>query len=204
FSPQTLPGYHWQGYNQVGKLQPGTNGTRRQERLMLLQALRTRDFDELAQGFQRWDLRFRQLGRGPFQAQLQFLQLGRVQVFRVAVNRMVHVEGWPPPGSFGCAPVLAANERAVWHGRRLKAGQVRVLVPGQGADHVTGSGPYQLVALAVDEDLVRPEGAVLGGFDPEEFLAGREAVTAGPACCPALWADLVRLLDRAHGRSPLP
>ena len=31
---------------------------------MLLQTLRTRDFDELAGAFPQWDLRFRQLGRG--------------------------------------------------------------------------------------------------------------------------------------------
>jgi hypothetical protein len=35
-------------------------------RLVLLQTLSTRDFDELAQAFPQWDLRFRQLGRGPF------------------------------------------------------------------------------------------------------------------------------------------
>jgi hypothetical protein len=33
---------------------------------MLLQTLSTRDFDELAGAFPRWDLRLRQLGRGPF------------------------------------------------------------------------------------------------------------------------------------------
>jgi hypothetical protein len=33
-------------------------------RLMLLQTLRTRDFDELAQAVPLWDLRFRQRGRG--------------------------------------------------------------------------------------------------------------------------------------------
>jgi hypothetical protein len=33
-------------------------------RLVLLQTLRTRDFDELAQAFPQWDLRFRQLNRG--------------------------------------------------------------------------------------------------------------------------------------------
>jgi hypothetical protein len=51
-------------------------GTRR--RLVPLQTLRTRDFDELARAFQRWDLRFRQLGRGPFRGQLQLLQLNGI------------------------------------------------------------------------------------------------------------------------------
>ena len=31
---------------------------------MLLQTLRTRDFDELAAAFPRWNLRFRQFGHG--------------------------------------------------------------------------------------------------------------------------------------------
>ena len=48
-------------------------------RLVLLQTLRTRDFDQLAQAFPQWDLRFRQLGRGPFRGQLQFLQQGAIQ-----------------------------------------------------------------------------------------------------------------------------
>ena len=68
---------------------------------MLLQTLCTRDFDELAQGFPLWDIRCRQLGRGPFRGQLQFLQQGGIQVFQLAVNRMIHIEGGPPPGSFG-------------------------------------------------------------------------------------------------------
>jgi hypothetical protein len=122
---------------------------------MLLQSLRTCDFDELAQAFPQWDLRFRQFGRGPFRGQLRFLQQGGIQVFQLGANRMVHIEGWPPPGSFGCFPVLAENENAVWSGRNLKAGQVRLTKPGQGADHLTAADHYQLVALALDADLVR-------------------------------------------------
>jgi len=170
---------------------------------VLLQSLNTGDFDELAEAFLRWDLRIRQLGRGPFRGQLEFLQLGGIQVFRVAVNRKIHVEGWPPPGSFGCAPVLAANENATWRGRRLNAGQVRVLVPGQEADHVTPADHYQMVALAVDADLVRQGAPVLGGFDVEERLAGREAVTTSPAFCRALWSHLAGLLDLAEARPSL-
>jgi AraC family ethanolamine operon transcriptional activator len=169
-------------------------------RLVLLQTLRTRDFDELAQAFPHWDLRFRQLGRGPFRGQIQFLQLGGIQVFRVAVNRMIHAEGWPPPSSFGCFPVLAANENAVWSGRHLKAGQVRLGKPGQGADHLTAADHYQLVALALDADLVRQELPVLGGFDPDNRLDGKEVVTTSPAYCRALWSDLVGLLDLAQAR----
>ena len=170
---------------------------------MLLKTLRTRDFDELAAAFPRWDLRFRQFGRGPFRGHLHFLQLGGIQVFRTAVNRMMHIEGWSPPGSFGCFPVLAANENAVWSGRRLKAGQVRVFNPSQEADHVTAADHYHLVALAVDGDLFRQAVPVLGGFDLEERLVGKEVVTTSPASCRALWSHLVGLFDLAQAQPDL-
>ena len=128
---------------------------------MRLQTLRSRDFDELAEAFPRWDLRFRQLGRGPFRGRLQFLQLEGVQVFRLSVNRLIHVEGCPPPGSFGCFPVLDPNEKAVWAGRHLKVGQVRVFDLNQTADHVTAPDQYQLVALVVGGDLLRKEVSLL-------------------------------------------
>ena len=67
---------------------------------MLLQTPSARDSDELAGAFPRWGLRSQQLGRGPFRGHLQSLRLGGTQVFRAAVNRMMHIEGWPPPG--GC------------------------------------------------------------------------------------------------------
>jgi hypothetical protein len=47
---------------------------------MPLQTLRTRDPDELAEGFHRWELRFRQFGGGSFRGELEFLQLGGTQI----------------------------------------------------------------------------------------------------------------------------
>jgi len=45
---------------------------------MLLQALCTRDFDELAAAFPRWDHRFRQSGGGAFRGELKFLEFGGI------------------------------------------------------------------------------------------------------------------------------
>jgi AraC family ethanolamine operon transcriptional activator len=170
------------------------NGRRR----VILQTLSTRDFDELAEAFPGWDIRVRQLGRGPFRGRLQLLQLEGVQVIRLSVNRLLHIEGCPPPGSFGCCPVLDPNKKAVWSGRRLKVGQVRVFDLNQTADHVTAPGHYQLVALVVQRDLFRKEVSVLGGFDAAERLRGKEAITTSPAWCRALWGHLVGLLDLAQ------
>ncbi len=171
---------------------------------MQLRTLRTCDFDELADVFPRWNLRLRQIGRGPFRGQLQLLQHEGTQVFQLAVNRMTHIEGWlDPPGSFGCFPVLAANEKAIWHGRRLKVGQVRVFDPSQDADHMTAPVNYKLVGLALDGDLYRKEAPVLGGIDLEERRVGREVITTNLAYCRALRSHLVGLIDLARARPDL-
>jgi AraC family ethanolamine operon transcriptional activator len=165
-------------------------------------SLQTTDFDELAEAFLRWNTRFRQLGRGPFEGELQLLQLGALQVVRVTANRMLHAEGAPPSGCFGCVPVLTTNQQAVWRGRRLAKGQTRVLVPGQEIDHVT-SADYQALILQVDGDHFRKSASLLGGFDPEEQLAGREAVTADPTSLLACCSHLIALLDSATQRARL-
>jgi hypothetical protein len=95
---------------QVGKPQSGENGTWQREALMLLQTLRTRDPDELAEGFRRWDLRFRQLGGGPFRGELQFLQLGATQILRASGNRRLQARGSLPPAASGSPPCCPGTQ----------------------------------------------------------------------------------------------
>src|SRR5262245_30224799 len=179
---------------------PATAAGGNRRRLVPLRTLTTRDFDELAGAFPRWDLRFRQLGGGPFRGELQFLELGAVQVVRVCCNRRIQAQGSPPPGSFGFAPVLPMNEGALWRGRRCRAGQFVTIDPSQQCDQITTESGYEFVALTVDGEFFRQCAAVLGGFDPEERLVGRLAVTSGPARCRALTAHLRDLLARAEAR----
>jgi AraC family ethanolamine operon transcriptional activator len=169
---------------------------------LLLQTLRTRDFDELAEGFPGWDHRFRQLGRGPFRGELKVLQLEAIQIVRASCNRRVHAQGSAPPGSFGFAPVLPTNEGAIWRGRRRKTGQVVVLDPSQNTDHITAAD-YELVALTVDGEFFRECAAVLGGFDLEERLVGRLSVTSNPACASVLGTHLSELIGLAEARPDL-
>src|SRR6516225_4043739 len=169
---------------------------------MLMQTLRTRDPDELAAGFRQWELRFRQLSGGSFRGELKFLQLGGTQILRAAGNRRLQAQGSLPPGSFGFAPVLPRNEGALWRGRPCQAGQVVTIDPGQEGDHMSAAD-YWWVGLTVDRDFFRECAAVLGGFDPEERLVGRLAVTSSPACCRALTTHLRELLDLVEARPDL-
>ena len=169
---------------------------------MHLETLRTRDLDELAEGFHRWNLRFRQLGAGSFRGELKFLELGGIQIVRVSCNRRLHTQGSPPPGRFAFAPVLPKNEGALWRGRRCKTGQVVVIDPGQECEHITTTD-YEFLGLSLDGDFFRECAAVLGEFDLEERLARRVAVTSNPASCCALGAHLRELVDRVEARPDL-
>jgi AraC family ethanolamine operon transcriptional activator len=161
---------------------------------MLLQTLRTREPDELAEGFRGWELHFRQVGGGSFRGELKFLQLGGTQILRASGNRRLHAQGSLPPGSFGFSPVLPRNAGAIWRGRRCKSGQVVTIDPSQDGDHMSAAD-YLMVGLTVDGDLFRESAAVLGRFDPDQRLVGRLAVTSSPACCRALATHLRELLD---------
>jgi AraC family ethanolamine operon transcriptional activator len=169
---------------------------------MHLRTLTSGDPDELGEGFRPWELRFRQLGGGSFRGELKLLQLGRAQIVRASGNRRLLALGSAPPGSFGFAPVLPRNEGSIWRGRRCKTGQVVTIDPGQEADHITAAD-YEFVSLTVDGDFFRECAAVLGGFDPDERLVGRLAVTSSPASCRALTAHLTDLLDLVEGRPDL-
>ena len=169
---------------------------------MHLETLRTCDPDELAEGFRRWNLRFRQLGAGSFRGELKVLELGGIQIVRVSCNRRIHAQGSPPPGNFGFAPVLPRNEGALWRGRRCKKGQVVVIDPGQECEHITTTD-YEFLGLSLDGDFFRECAAVLGEFDLEERLARRVAVTSNPASCCALGAHLRELVDRVEARPDL-
>src|SRR5262249_2835368 len=80
--------------------------------------------------------------------------------------------------------------------------QVITIDPGQQTDHIT-TADYESVGLTVDGDFFRECAAVLGGFDPDERLVGRRAVTSGPAGCRALTAHLRGLLARVEARPEL-
>ena len=58
-----MVGGAWVQYKSENR-KPATAARGNGRRLVLLQTLRTHDFDELAGVFRRWDLRLRQLGGG--------------------------------------------------------------------------------------------------------------------------------------------
>src|SRR5262249_35102378 len=98
--------------------------------------------------------------------------------------------------------VLPRNAGAIWRGRRCKSGQVITIDPRQEGDHMSAA-EYFMVGLSVDGDFFRECAAVLGGFDPEEQLAGRLCVTSSPASCRAVTTHLRELLDLVEARPDL-
>jgi AraC family ethanolamine operon transcriptional activator len=163
--------------------------------------LQTTDFDELALAFRGWDARFHQLSRGQFRGALHFLQAGAVQVFDVAVNRVIQARGLPRPGSYAFSLVTSANADSKWRGRILKPGQININTPGAPMDHLSAS-EYRSLAVVVDGEALHKCAEVLYRIDLEERLRGVVAFAVAPAAFARLSDTLHQLLAARRAQTP--
>lgn len=153
-------------------------------------SLETDDLDELSQAFARWDQRFEQLDGGRFRGRLWLAELGGVQLWTVATNRVVRARGSRAADSFVFSPVSGRTAGSYWRGRELAPGMVNVLAPDAEMDHRT-CREYENTSLVVHRgSLERVATAVLGvGLD--RLLCGERALEIG-ACRASALSDRLR------------
>jgi AraC family ethanolamine operon transcriptional activator len=159
-------------------------------------SLQTRDFDELALGFQNWDAEFRQLSRGAFEGSLHVLQVGGIQVIQVRANRVLQAQGVQREKRLLFSLVTRKNAGALWKGQHLRPGQIRLTAPGEEMDHRTAAG-FEVLALNVVPEVLEKTAEVLHGIDLEDCLAGRFAFDPAPAAQAKVEAHLRQVLQFA-------
>lgn len=154
--------------------------------------LQTRDFEEIAGVMQRWRSDFAQLEEGPFDGQIRFADLQRVQLFDVRLNRTIMARGGHPANAFVFSPIEDTNTGSLWRGRDLRPGMMNVRAPDDELDHRTAAH-YSSTNLVVDADHLRQSARSYLGMELEDLLTpSRGAVAATPASAKAL-ARLIRL-----------
>jgi AraC family ethanolamine operon transcriptional activator len=158
------------------------------------------DFDQLAQAFVHWDIRFQQFGPGPFRGALSIVQVDGVQLLRVTMNRTILASGVPPRGVIPLSPVTPANRSAIFRGERLRPGQLNFVAPGDEINHLT-SAAYDNIIVAVDANLLAKTADCLHGLDVAYGFNGSVAVQPDPRACLATNNYLARLL-REFTRKP--
>src|SRR5436190_16423066 len=121
--------------------------------------LQTQDFDELAQGLQKWDAVFQQISRGPFHGKLHLVQSNGVQVIHFAVDRAIQMRGQHPPHNYLFSLVQPTSAGATWRNRQLHAGEINIRRPAEALNHLTGVD-YASLSVAVDAAILRKHARV--------------------------------------------
>lgn len=124
----------------------------------------TRDAQEHGSSLSTWEQRYEQLSTGPFEASLEDLRIGPVQVFREFANRSVLQDGTPRPGTLAVGFVHAPQaECQGWcSGHRLAAGRAIAVGTNNEFELVTGAG-MALLGLCVDKAELERRAARLHG-----------------------------------------
>lgn len=138
-------------------------------------AERFESFESFAKAARRWDLDFRQLDPGRFEAELTHVVTRTVILARCRLNRKVEQRGTPPAGyrTFG----LGADDRLdiTWRGKRVGPRHLMIFPAGEPLDSVTGPG-FHVFAISVSEEALS-RAAARRGIDhaetvlPEDDLA---------------------------------
>lgn len=124
----------------------------------------THDAQEHGSSLSTWEQRYEQLSTGPFEASLEDLRIGPVQVFREVANRSVLQDGTPRAGTLAVGFVSAreADSQGWCCGHRLAAGRAIAVGANNEFELVTGAG-MALLGLCVDQAaLARRAAQVLG------------------------------------------
>jgi AraC family ethanolamine operon transcriptional activator len=141
----------------------------------IVRTLETRDFDEMAQSFSRWDHRFEQLNRGRFDGRITFVDFGGVQVFDVTTNVAIRCRGTRLPDSYTFSLIESANADSLWRGRLLRPGMINVCAPAHETDHRTNRD-YRHTAITIRRDLLESMTPILLGIDLQALVAVDPAV----------------------------
>jgi hypothetical protein len=157
-------------------------------------SLRTRDFDELAQGIPGWDAQFSQISPGAFHGEFDFLQLRDMNFCRIMGNHEILARGAHRPGTFAFGVPLLQQRTTILSGRPLHDGQIVFLGPKDALDQTTCSD-YEAVFVEVDCTPFLAAVEALTRRDVQADLAGKSFLTPPPHSTRRLASWIRRALE---------
>lgn len=126
-------------------------GKRTGKTSILLSQGRFRDFDQFSEATRGWDFDFRQLDRGPLDADLVQVGAGPVSLFRASFNRRFDQRGGAPPGLRTVA--LAESADVEWCGHSVTETNLNTFSRGGEFKAVSPPGFRAHVVSAPEEHL---------------------------------------------------
>lgn len=109
------------------------------------------DAEEHAASLSAWDQRYEQISAGRYDAQIEDLCVGPVQVFRETTQQALLQSGRPRPGSFTVALTRAEQAGAWFCGHRLDRSRT-IAVSSSGEFEFVSAPGTTLLAVCIDTD----------------------------------------------------
>jgi AraC family ethanolamine operon transcriptional activator len=161
----------------------------------LLNRGRFDDFEFFCEATQGWDLDFRQLGRGPLQAEVSQAGVGSALVTQVTLNQGVEQRGAAPPGirTFGFIEEGVTGVR--WCDRLLSGQELTSF--GREGEFQAVSGPsFACHTISLSEERIAAIAANLEDSRLDALLAKEGAWVT--ACAPEAIRELLQALRRVR------
>ena len=126
-------------------------------------------FEEFADASSGWELDWRQLDRGPFEAQVVQVETPSTLASQFRCNRKFHQRGMSPPGMRTFGIVGVQSSPVEWKGREWSKNQIEVFPSSDLYEAVSYPG-FRGDGVSIPEDRIRSTAEILGLPDPLERL----------------------------------
>lgn len=100
-----------------------------------------------------WDVEITQITRGPLLVELNYLNCGRVLIYRDTWNASLHIRASVQPGVFALALPLRSSGSNRWWGQERQLDELPCLRAGEEAEVVTGTD-YETLMVLADQGLL--------------------------------------------------
>ncbi|MBN9692570.1 MAG: helix-turn-helix domain-containing protein [Verrucomicrobia bacterium] len=100
-----------------------------------------------------WEVEITQITRGPLQVELNYLNCGRVLIYRDTWNVSLHIRASVQPGVFALALPLRSSGSNRWWGQERRPDEIPCLRAGEEAEVVTGTD-YETLMVLADQELL--------------------------------------------------
>ncbi len=137
------------------------------------------DFDAFAESVRDWNLDFRQLDRGRFEADLTYVVTPEAILGECKLSRKVEQCGAPPHGFRTFAIPADGGLDLNWRGRQVDSGNLMVFPRGGDLDGVSRPG-FHIFAFSVSETVLAEAAARRGLHSAGELLPADDMVAWTP------------------------
>jgi len=154
--------------------------------------IKTHDIDEYQLVVPPWDVTLRQMSPGMFHAEVEYLQVNGMLLYREQWSKRVMVNGGTPAGFFSFGGPRSAATRVVWCGTELGPNCMAFGNPSTEVDFVIPEGSHHVVLL-VPQDL-------LARYLDAEGMAAVARLSHWLGRVPGQGENLLRMIDGLVGK----